>query len=166
MNLRRLTLAVVAASALLLAACGGSASKGLKRTGETNAMGMPVIETPGTPAGSQTRGGATLEPASWALGRVPLNVAVRPSWMIRNTGAQAFTLGTARTEIRKGCCPGPITVNGPTTVNPGGETRVTFELSMHPGMDGAHDMDVVVPLTYADGTTDTVTATVTGDFRA
>ena len=165
MNLRHLTIAVATSSTLLLAACGGSASSSVNRTGETNAMGMPVIATPGTPTGTLTRDGLTLEPVSWNLGRVPLNVAVRPSWMIRNTGTRAFTLGTARTEIRKGCCPGAITVNGPSTLNPGAETRVTFELSMHPGMDGPHDMDVVVPITYADGTAGTVTATVTGDFR-
>lgn len=167
MKIRHLSLSLVAASALLLAACGGSSGgSGLRRTGELNAMGMPVVETPGAPTGTKTSGGATIEPATWALGRVPLNVAVRPTWTIRNTGTQLFTLGTARAEIRTGCCPGPITVNGQATLAPGAETRLTFELSMHPGMDGAHDMDVVVPMTYGDGTTGAVTGNVTGDFRA
>lgn len=130
-------------------------------------MGVPVIETPGSPTGTKVSGGVTLEPATWALGRVPLNVAVRPTWTIRNTGTQPLTLGAARAEIRKGCCPGQISVSGATTVAPGETTRLTLELSTHPGMDGAHDMDVVVSVTYGDGTTGAaIIADVTGDFRS
>ena len=36
---------------------------------------------------------------------------------------------------------------------------------MHPGMDGAHDMTLHVPVQYADGSTSTLDLAVTGDFR-
>jgi hypothetical protein len=35
---------------------------------------------------------------------------------------------------------------------------------MHPGMDGAHDMTVHVPVQHADGSTDTLTLGVLGNF--
>lgn len=44
------------------------------------------------------------------------------------------------------------------------DAALTFELSMHPGMDGPHDMALDVPVTHANGTTDTLDVTVTGNF--
>lgn len=133
------------------------------RTGEQNAMGMPVIETPGTASGSASAGTVEVVAANWALGTVPLNTAVRPTWLLRNTGTEAVTIGEPHPEIRKGCCPGPFTI-GDRTVPPGGETTLSFELSMHPGMDGWHDIAVHVPV-QAEGRQETLTLGVTGDFR-
>lgn len=135
------------------------------RTGETNSMGMPIIATPGAANGVATGDGVAATPSVWALGTVPLNVAVRPDWRIENTGAQAFTLGEPHVQVNQGCCPGALTYNGATTLQPDQSTELTFELSMHPGMDGAHDMTIHVPMQYADGTSAILDLDVTGDFR-
>ena len=132
-------------------------------TGELNAMGMPVIATPGQPAGTASAAGVEVAGANWQLGRVPLNVAVRPSWTLRNTGAEPVVIGEPRAEVRQGCCPGPFTI-GTTRLAPGEQTELTFELSMHPGMDGPHDLGVHVPVTGPAGTDHLVLA-VAGDFR-
>ncbi|MBI4883902.1 MAG: hypothetical protein HY826_07600 [Actinobacteria bacterium] len=156
----------IAALAITRAASGGSASgNAAAATGETNSMGMPVIATPGNPNGTATAAGITAQPATWALGKVPLNVAVRPNWTITNTGNDTITLGEPEVQINQGCCPGALTYQGTNVLTPGDTTRLSFELSMHPGMDGAHDMTLHVPVNHADGTSDILDLTVTGDFR-
>ena len=60
-------------------ACRVLAAGGHVRTGEMNLVGMPVIETPGTSTGTVTAAAVTASSASWALGKVPLNMAVRPT---------------------------------------------------------------------------------------
>ncbi len=45
------------------------------------------------------------------------------------------------------------------------DAALTFELSMHPGMDGPHDMTIHVPVQYTDGTNSVLDLAVTGDFR-
>lgn len=133
------------------------------RTGEQNAMGMPVIETPGASDGTATAGTVDVSGATWALGAVPLNTAVRPTWVLRNTGAEPVTIGDPHSEVREGCCPGPFTLDT-RTIPPGGQARLDFELSMHPGMDGWHDIAVHVPVS-AGSRQDTLNLAVTGDFR-
>lgn len=150
--------------ALLPSGSGGAASDGLRRTGETNEMGMPVVATPGAATGSASAGGVSVENANWSLGHVPLLVAVRPSWVLRNTGSEAVTIGEPTAEVRKGCCPGPFALSGPATVPPGGSTTLSFELSMHPGMDGWHDMAVHVPVQSAGHAVQMLDLSVTGDF--
>lgn len=155
-----------AGAAIAIVATGGTpAAGGYVRTGEMNSMGMPVIETPGTSTGTATAAAITASPASWTLGEVPLNMAVRPTWTIDNTGTDAVTIGEPHAQINQGCCPGPFTFAGPTTLEPGGQTSFNFELSMHPGMDGLHDITVHVPVMHADGSTDTVDVSVTGNFH-
>jgi hypothetical protein len=133
------------------------------RTGEVNDMGLPVVETPGAPAGTATAGGVEVAGATWDLGRVPLNVAVRPTWTLRNTSGSPVTLGAPKAEVRKGCCPGPLTLEA-RSLAPGASTTLTFELSMHSGMDGPHDLGVHVPVQGVAGA-DHLTLGVTGDFR-
>lgn len=160
-------IAVVGASvtAIALGTSGGSSDTTYRRTGEINAMGMPVLETPGTSSGTVTAGSATATPSSWALGRVPLDVAVRPTWLLRNTGTSAIVIGEPHAQVNQGCCPGAFTLDGPSTLDPGGDASLSFELSMHPGMDGPHDISIHVPVQHGDGTTETVNLNVTGDFR-
>ena len=132
-------------------------------TGEQNSMGMPVIETPGAATGTASAGTVETDAANWALGTVPLNTAVRPTWVLRNTGTAPVTVGQPHPEVRQGCCPGPFII-GTDTIPPGGQTTLSFELSMHPGMDGWHDIAVLVPV--SDGSAqDSLTLGVTGDFR-
>jgi hypothetical protein len=152
--------------AIARTASGGSTpTNEAAATGATNDMGMPIIATPGVATGTATASGLTAQPATWALGHVPLNVAVRPNWTFTNTGNDTITLGDPHVQINQGCCPGALTYQGTSTLTPGAATALTFELSMHPGMDGPHDMTLHVPVTHADGTTDTLDVTVTGDFR-
>ena len=155
----------LAGFAIASAGSGDSPTANDSVTVETNTMGMPIIATPGTAIGTVSANGITAEPATWALGQVPLNVAVRPNWTFTNTGSDTVTLGEPHVQINQGCCPGALTYEGSTILAPGAETDLTFELSMHPGMDGAHDMTLHVPVTHGDGSTNTVAVTVTGDFH-
>lgn len=136
----------------------------LAPTGEVNEMGFPVVEVPGYASGSASAAGVTVQGASWSLGRVPLNVAVRPFWTLTNTGAELVRLGEPKAEVRAGCCPGPFAL-GARTLAPGESTVLTFELAMHEGMDGWHDMGVYVPIETASGDKAWLELGVTGDFR-
>ncbi|MDO9175926.1 MAG: hypothetical protein Q7V62_14055 [Actinomycetota bacterium] len=157
--------AVALLTVFALTRSGSSSGTGAERTDETNSMGMPIIATPGAGSGVAEADGVTATPGLWALGRVPLDVAVRPNWQLQNTGTQAFTLGTPHVQINEGCCPGALTYGGATTLQPDQSTDLTFELSMHPGMDGAHDMTIHVPVQYSDGSSSVLDLAVTGDFR-
>lgn len=159
---------VILIGAVVVLNGGGSSvhasHNGLTETGEYNSMGMPVVTTPGRATGQATAGGVHVTAANWELGRVPLLVAVRPTWTLHNEGTAAVTIGEPKPVVKQGCCPGALTL-GTRTLAPGGSTTLTFELSMHPGMDGPHDIDVAVPV--SDGTTSsTLTVNVTGDFEA
>lgn len=135
----------------------------LTPTGEVSSMGLPVVETPGYASGVAEFGGVTVQGADWDMGQVPLNVAVLPFWTLTNTGSAEITLGEPRAEIRAGCCPGPF-VFGDETLAPGESTVLTFELAMHEGMDGWHDMGVYVPVEGGPGE-GWLELSVTGDFR-
>jgi hypothetical protein len=50
------------------------------------------------------------------------------------------------------------------TIGPGEISTLSFELSMHTGMDGWHDIAVHVPV-QAEGAEDVLTLGVRGDFR-
>jgi hypothetical protein len=164
---RRFALATAAAGLLLAVAVAAgidpdAGSRPLARTGEWNDMGMPVVRTPGHPTGTSDVAGVVVEGATWNLGQVPLGVAVRPTWTIRNTSDAPVDLGDPQVEIRDGCCPGPIDLPA-RTLAPGGSTTVTFELGMHPGMGGPHDLALHIPLT-SNGHTESLVIDVNGDF--
>lgn len=136
----------------------------LAPTGETNDMGMPVVSTPGSASGTAAAGGLEVVGADWDLGQVPIDVAVRPTWALRNTTGATVTVGEPRAEVREGCCPGPLTVDDPTLA-PGESTTLTFELAMHEGMDGPHDLGVYVPV-GGEGEPAELALSVVGDFGA
>jgi hypothetical protein len=131
-------------------------------TGELSSMNLPVIETPGAVSGRAEAAGVVVEGSSWALGDVPLDTAVVPRWVLRNEGTDTVILGEPHPEVRAGCCPGPITLSG-HVLEPGEVATLDFELAMHVGMDGWHDLAVHVPITTADAGT-TLELAVTGDF--
>lgn len=132
-------------------------------TGEINAMGMPVIETPGIGTDPISVGTIQADHGTWELGTVPLNTAVRPEWHLRNIGEEPVVIGEPRPEVRQGCCPGPIALST-RTIPPGGDATIAFELSMHPGMDGWHDIAIHVPVSIGSDS-QVLTLNVTGDFR-
>lgn len=155
--------AVLTVSLAVAIAAGGGTETESEATGEYSAMGVPVIETPGTAADTVSAGPVEVRAANWELGTVPLDVAVRPYWMLRNDGDRPVTVGQPHAQVNEGCCPGPFSIDA-TTIEPGDEVILTFELAMHPGMDGWHDMDVHVPIA-SDAEQETLTFNVTGDFR-
>ena len=169
--------ALAIAGVLLLGGGGGSPSSslaagsagtqaagtgGLQPIGGTNSMGFPYVSTPGSATGTVAADGVKVEGANWDLGHVPLSVAVLPEWTLTNTGSAAVTLGQPQARIRQGCCPGPFTLST-RTLAPGESATLTFELAMHEGMDGYHDMGVFVPVSGAAGDT-TLVLNVKGDF--
>lgn len=163
-----LTAVVVAVAGLVvLALLTRSDARQLATTGETNAMGVPVVVTPGEGSGVAAAGGVEVTEANWALGEVPLDVAVLPTWTLTNTSDQTVTLGEPHAEVVEGCCPGPITLET-AQLAPGEATTMTFDLAMHEGMDGWHHLDVHVPVAGSDGApsadSDVLTVNVTGHF--
>jgi hypothetical protein len=135
----------------------------LAKTGEVSSMGVPVVETPGRATGIAWAEGIEVTGANWELGTVPLEVAVRPFWTLTNTSDGPVQVGKPNAVVREGCCPGPFT-GGETTLRPGESTEIIFELSMHSGMDGWHDMGVYVPVSARSGEEKTLELGVTGDF--
>jgi hypothetical protein len=161
-------LVVVAALAVAILAASSDEdaadrTQAVVRTNEVNEMGMPVVLTPGTAEGTASAGGVQVSGAAWRMGTVPLLVAVRPTWTLVNSSDIAVSLGRPHPEVRSGCCPGPLTL-GSRELAPHESTTLTFELAMHPGMDGWHDIAVHVPVSNAHGE-DLLTLVVTGDFR-
>jgi hypothetical protein len=156
----------LAVAVVVVATTGGSDPGGSPSASprELNEMGLPVVPTPGSASGSASAGGVEVTGARWEMGRVPLEVAVRPSWTLVNTSSTTVLLGEPHPEIRAGCCPGPFTI-GRTELAPGESTTLTFELSMHPGMEGWHDIAVHVPVSSGVGSERLLELVVTGDFR-
>jgi hypothetical protein len=142
----------------------GPGSRSMSPTNEINEMGMPVVLTPGDATGIASAGGVEVRGATWRMGTVPLLVAVRPTWTLVNSSDFPVRLGRPHPEVRAGCCPGPLTL-GSRSLAPGESTTLTFELAMHPGMDGWHDIAVHVPVMSGLGGEDVLTLAVTGDFR-
>lgn len=160
-----LTATVVAVAALgALALLTRPDTGDLPRTGEVNAMGVPVVATPGDASGMVSVLGIDVTAANWELGQVPLDVAVLPTWTLENTSDATVALGEPHAEVVAGCCPGPLTLDT-TELAPGESTELTFDLAMHQGMDGWHDLDVHVPVEpVGDGDVDVLTLNVTGHF--
>lgn len=164
-----LAIATIATIAIVIGSRPGTGERATGaafiQTGEVNEMGMPVIRTPGGADGSARAGGVEVTGAVWRMGDVPLLAAVRPTWELVNTSSSPVVLGEPHPEVRAGCCPGPLSL-GARELAPGASTTLTFELSMHPGMDGWHDIAVHVPVgEVGSEPTDALELVVTGDFR-
>lgn len=121
-----------------------------------------------TAAGNEQRTGsaAALElvadAKTVALGHVPLNETVTPTWTLTNNGKGTITIGKPHAEVVQGCCPGPFDIGNPTLA-PGHSTELAFPLQMHAGMDGPHRFDIHVPI-KSDGEKDLLTLTTTAHF--
>lgn len=133
-----------------------------------NPMGGPVTTAPGEATGTVSLTGLEVDSAELAMGEVPLDVTVAPTWTVRNPTSQAVSFTTGMPQVLEGCCPGPVFADG-HEVAPGqtvevpasGSVELAFPLQMHEGMGGYHHL--AVPLASPDG--GEVTALhVTGDF--
>jgi hypothetical protein len=157
-------IAIAVVAVVVVSTGGDGPDLAVRPTGEVSEMGLPVVETPGTATGIASAAGVEVTGARWAMGQVPLNVAVRPSWTLANTSDTTVSLGQPHPEVRAGCCPGAF-VFGRTTLAPGESTSLSFELAMHPGMDGWHDFAIHVPIAPQGGAEAILDLVVTGDFR-
>ena len=99
-----------------------------------------------------------------ALGHVPLNQTVTPTWKLTNRGEGTIALGEPHAEVVEGCCPGPLQV-GTETLEAGESTELAFPLQMHPGMDGPHEFSIHVPVQRA-GEKGLLELTTTGHFSS
>ena len=124
------------------------------------ASNPPDFDAGAQSSGVATVGGLMVEGAEIALGEVPLNVTVTPTWTLVNDGAEAVSLGEPHATVVEGCCPGPLTLSA-TSLAPGESAELTFPLQMHPGMEGPHSFDVHVPVGSGD---EFLTLGVSGDF--
>lgn len=96
-------------------------------------------------SGTAIAGDVIVDGAEVAMGDVPLDVTVTPTWTLTNTGQTTVTLGDPHATVNEGCCPGPLSFDR-TDLAPGASATLSFPLQMHPGMDGAHDFDIHVPV--------------------
>jgi hypothetical protein len=116
-----------------------------------------------TTSGTATAADLRVQGAHIAMGNVPLDVTVSPTWTITNTGNETVTLGEPHASVVEGCCPGPLLL-AETRLAPGEATTLTFPLQMHAGMDGPHDFEVHLPVSNDPDVV--LTLRVTGDFGA
>lgn len=123
-----------------------TAAGNVERSGQASALGVEV------------------DAKTVALGHVPLNTTVEPSWKLVNNSDSEVSFGEPHAEVIEGCCPGPLQL-GAQTLSPGETTELTFPLQMHPGMDGAHDFSVHVPVTR-DGEQAILELSTTGHFSS
>ena len=127
--------AVVATVAVSILVLGGGTSSPTSASAPRGIQATGVVRA----------GGVEVTGAKIALGQVPLNTTVTPTWRLLNTGSSTVQLGDPHIQVVEGCCPGPATF-GRTSLAPGEETTLTFPLTMHPGMDGPHDFMLHVPV--------------------
>ena len=97
-----------------------------------------------------------------ALGHVPLNQTVTPTWKLTNNGEGTVALGEPHADVVEGCCPGPLQI-GNASLGAGEATELTFPLQMHPGMDGPHGFSIHIPV-ERDGEKELLELTTTGHF--
>lgn len=133
-----------------------------------NPMGGPAEHAPAATGDAVGFGGLEVVAPDVAMGEVPLDVTVVPTWEVHNPTAQPLRFAVGQPQVHEGCCPGPVVVDEQTlrpgdtvTVAPGDRALVQLPLQMHPGMDGPHHLSV--PLEAAGDQTD---LHVTGDFTS
>jgi hypothetical protein len=117
-----------------------------------------VNAAPPATSGTARAGGIEVEGALIALGDVPLDTTVTPTWTLRNTGDRTVVLGMPHIQVVQGCCPGEAVYADPELA-PGEETTLEFPLMMHEGMDGPHHFSLHVPVG-----SETIELQVTGNF--
>lgn len=125
-------------------------------------MGGPVAGLAMERSGEASAGPIEVVGSTIAMGDVPLDVTVVPSWTLTNTGTEPVELFEPHASVIEGCCPGPLHL-GARMLAPGESTDLAFPLQMHAGMDGPHTFLVHVPLDPTG--TEVLELEVTGDFH-
>lgn len=125
-------------------------------------MGGAIVDVEMERSGVTSSGPIEVVGSTIAMGDVPLDVTVVPTWTLTNTGTEPVELFEPHASVIEGCCAGPLQL-GATTLSPGESTDLAFPLQMHPGMDGPHEFLVHVPLDPTG--TQVLELEVTGDFH-
>lgn len=133
-----------------------------QKTDQVGPMGGAVIDIPMEASGTAAAGGVEVVGSNLAMGEVPLDITVVPTWRLSNTGNETIRIGQPHASVIEGCCPGPFSV-GTEVLAPGESTDLMFPLQMHPGMDGPHDFAIHVPIGEGG---DVLELGVTGDFHS
>lgn len=129
---------------------------------EVGPMGGSVADVDMERSGVASAGPIEVVGSNIAMGDVPLDVTVVPTWRLTNTGTEPVELFEPHASVIEGCCPGPLQL-GTQVLSPGESTDLVFPLQMHAGMDGPHEFLVHVPLDPTG--TQVLELEVTGDFH-
>jgi hypothetical protein len=114
---------------VVLTGCAGSAA--------------PRIEQ-GKPAQSFAGGARlALEQRSIDYGKVQFNQQVKATFNAKNVGDKPLAIRKVDVKTVQGCWP-PEPVVGSTTLKPGQSTDISVSFTMHDGMGGPHQFDLVV----------------------
>lgn len=144
-------LVAILAAALVVGFVGRDPSRPSKAVGERR-------------SGSATALDLVADTKTVALGHVPLNTTVTPTWTLTNNGGGTIALGEPHAEVVEGCCPGPLQIGTPK-LKAGESTELAFPLQMHPGMDGPHEFSIHIPV-ERDGEEGLLELTTTGHFSS
>ena len=152
--------AFLAGIALLVAALGAALVIGTTDPGPGSSSGATAAER----TGSVSALDVVADAETVALGHVPLNKTVTPTWKLTNRGDGDVTLGEPHAEVIDGCCPGPLDIGDPV-LGAGESTELAFPLQMHRGMDGPHEFRLHVPIERG-GEKGLLELTTTGHFSS
>lgn len=140
----RAPVAVGAALTLAALILGGWLLLGPGSSGETQSS-HNFVQAPAS--GPVRMAGVEVLERAFNIGRIPLDTPVSHTFRLSNVGATTATVGKVRIEVLKGCCP-PDPVVTATSIAPGGESQLFFDLpmGMHKGMGGPHLFRITVPV--------------------
>lgn len=74
-------------------------------------------------------------------GDLVVNGFITSSFEIQNVGDETLVVLTPWVQVHEGCCPPQATISN-QRLRPGEITTVSMRYTMHPGMDGQHDLRI------------------------
>lgn len=79
-------------------------------------------------------------------GDVVVNRFITSSFDVQNVGDETLVIVTPLVKVHEGCCPPQATINK-QQLRPGEIATISMNYTMHPGMDGPHDLRIHVQST-------------------
>lgn len=79
-------------------------------------------------------------------GDVIVNQFITSSFEVQNVGDETLVIVTPLVEVHEGCCPPRATISK-QQLRPGEIATISMNYTMHPGMDGQHDLRIHVKST-------------------